>query len=471
MRTTSTGRDDSVLARRLFLLRLVTVAALGGLLFGYDTAVVSGAIIYIRQDFGLSASAVGWTVSAALVGAAFGAAFAGRFSDRFGRKKALIIAAILFLGTGVGSAMADSLTPLLVMRAIGGIGVGIVSVVSPLYVSEVAPTRMRGGLVSTYQLAITTGMLLVYLVNYEIATTGSAEWDIASGWRWMFASQAMPAIILLGALLSVPESPRWLFSHGHRERAVGVLARISGAVAAEQEVQGMSAVREEGVNTARPPFPAGTRRIVLIGVVLAVFQQVTGINVLIYFAPQIFETVTGAGADFALLETIIIGAANLAFTLVALFTVDRLGRRILMLVGFTGMGVCLAIIGVAIYLDRVGPLLIIFVIGYVASFAMSVGPVTWVILSEMFPTRIRGTAIGIALTCNWLANVAVSQTFAQMDSNTWLVSQFNHAFPFLLYAGFAVVAIVFVYRFIPETKGRSLEDIEASLSAHTSGDG
>ncbi|WP_421722820.1 sugar porter family MFS transporter [Bauldia sp.] len=462
MQTESIDYGDDAGARRLFLLRLVVVAALGGLLFGYDTAVVSGAIIYVRQDFNLSAAAVGWTVSAALVGAAFGAAFAGRASDRFGRKLTLIVAAILFLGTAIGSAMADSLALLLIMRAIGGIGVGIVSVVSPLYLSEVAPARLRGGLVSTYQLALTVGMLLVYLVNYLIATSGTVEWDIAYGWRWMFASQAVPAAILLGALLTVPESPRWLFFHGQRDKAAAILKRILAPTDVANELHNMGDIQDTHETRTGSRYSPAVRRIVVIGVLLAVFQQVSGINVLLYFAPQIFETVTGAGADFALLETIIIGVANLTFTLVALFTVDKFGRRILMLIGFAIMGICIAIIGVAIYLNAVGPLLILLVIGYVAGFAVAVGPVTWVILSEIFPARIRGTAVGIALMANWLANVAVSQTFAQMDSNAWLIAVFNHAFPFLLYAGFCLLAVIFVYRFIPETKGRSLEDIEAS---------
>jgi len=300
-------------------------------------------------------------------------------------------------------------------------------------------------------------------VNFEIATSGTEAWDIIYGWRWMLASQAVPALVLLCVLFIVPESPRWLFYHGHRDRAWSVLTRVVGSERAEEVLRELESVHEDTAPKARDYRSQAFRHLILVGIGVAVFQQITGINVIIYFAPQIFETVAGAVDDVALLETIIIGTANFAFTLVALFTVDRLGRRRLMLMGFSGMTACITVVGLGIYTDNVGQLLLVFVIGFVAFFALSVGPVTWVIISEMFPGKIRGLAVGIATTFNWLANIVVSQTFPQLDANPWFVANFNHAFPFFLYAAFGILAVVFVFFFVAEHTGRSLEQIEAAM--------
>lgn len=448
---------------RGYLFLLTLVAALGGVLFGYDTAVISGAIIFVQKDFGLSAAAMGWAAASALIGSALGAAIAGVMSDAIGRKRTLFAAAVLFLITSVGAALADGLSMLVIYRIIGGVGVGIASIVSPLYIAEIAPPSHRGRLVSLNQFALISGMLAVYFLNYAIAHRGGSGWDIAVGWRWMFASEAIPAVALLGLVFLVPESPRWLMQRNREPEARRVLSTLNDDRTAENEVAEISAALSQskigwhGILSGKP------LRLMLIGVGIAVFQQVTGINVFLYFAPEIFESVTGSSADVALLQTIVIGVANLAFTLVAIFTVDRLGRRPLMLIGFSVMTVCLAAMAAAIYQQRFDAFLLVIVIGYIAGFAVSVGPVTWVLLSEMFPTSVRGFAMGIAATCNWLANFAISQTFPMLNGNAWLVDRFHHAFPFVLYAVFGVLAIVFVYRFIPETKGRSLENIEAML--------
>jgi SP family xylose:H+ symportor-like MFS transporter len=281
----------------------------------------------------------------------------------------------------------------------------------------------------------------------------------------MFASEAIPAVALLGLVFLVPESPRWLMQRNRQPEAQHVLSTINDAKTAAAEVAEIARTLGQSTVGWRGIFSGKLRRLVLIGIGIAVFQQVTGINVFLYYAPEIFESVTGSSADVALLQTIVIGVANLLFTLVAIFFVDRLGRRPLMLIGFTVMTVCLVAMGAAIYQQQFDAYLLVIVVGYIAGFAVSVGPITWVLLSEMFPTSVRGFAMGIAATCNWLANFVVSQTFPMMDGNALLVGQFHHAFPFFLYAAFGVLAVVFVYRFIPETKGRSLESIESMLKS------
>lgn len=446
-----------------YILFVTVAAALGGALYGYDTAVISGAVIYLEQDFGLGTAGVGWAITSALLGASAGAAFSARFSDAFGRKKVLILAGLFFIVSGLGSALAQSLTELIIWRAVGGLGVGIVSAVSPLYIAEIAPAERRGQMVSTFQLALVSSVLIVYFVNYLIASLGSSGWDVTDGWRWMFASQLIPAVVMLGMVFVVPESPRWLVRHGRTDEARTILVRLFGAGAADQQLSSIVDIVRKTADAGHKAFSGKLGRLVLIGIILAIFQQATGINILIYYAPQIFQRMTDATTDVALLETVIIGAVNLIFTLIAFFTVDRLGRKVLILIGFGGMGASAAIIGLAVYFGHVEAYLAVFVVAYVASFAIAIGPVIWVVLSEMFPTSIRGFAMGLALTFNWLANVAVSATFSWMDGNAWLLRHFNHAFPFFVYAVMGGLAMLFVLRFIPETRGRSLEEIESAI--------
>jgi MFS transporter, SP family, xylose:H+ symportor len=458
--STPSGPAES---RGLVYLGLICfVATLGGLLFGYDTAVISGAIGLLQKRFALSPLEVGWAAASALAGCVLGAALAGTISDRLGRRKMLIVAAVLFLVSSVGTALPPTLFWFVIFRVLGGIGIGAAAMSSPMYIAEISPARIRGRMVSLNQLAIVFGMLAVYFVNYFIAGLGDDTWKVESGWRWMFASGAIPSLALLFLLLLVPESPRWLTKQGRRAEAVGVLARINGPVQAEQEIADIedAIARESG--SLDQLLQPGMRLALTIGVVLAVLQQVTGINVFLYFAPEIFKSISGAESSAALLETIVVGAVNMLFTVVAIWTVDRWGRKPLMIVGFSGMGACLLLLGLASYLQRTDTWVLVFMLGYIASFALSVGPVTWVILSEIFPTRIRGRAMAIATICLWAANLVVSQTFPMMDENKWLIATFRHAFPFWLYGAFCVVAIVFVVAFVPETKGRTLEEIEKS---------
>jgi MFS transporter, SP family, xylose:H+ symportor len=443
-----------------YLALVCFVATLGGLLFGYDTAVISGAIGFLRVHFQLSPALEGWAASSALVGCVLGAAVAGPLNDRFGRKKVLVLSAVLFIVCAVGSALPRHLAEFVIYRFIGGIGVGAASMTSPLYIAEISPARIRGRMVSLNQLAIVFGMLVVYFVNYFIAKLGDESWNTQVGWRWMFASQNVPGLLFLGMLLFVPESPRWLAKQSRRDQALEVLSRVNGSTQARRELEVIEAtLREESVSLAQLLQP-GMRLVLAIGIALAVLQQVTGINVFLYYAPEIFKRVAGANTDIALLQTVIVGAVNMLFTVIAIWTVDRLGRKPLMLIGFAGMGISLVALGLAAYLQRTEMWVLLFILGYTASFAMSVGPVTWVILAEVFPTSIRGRAMSMATVCLWVANYIVSQTFPMMDKNPWLIERFHHGFPFWIYGAFCGVAILLIQFMVPETKAKSLEDIE-----------
>ena len=445
-----------------YLVLACGVATLGGLLFGYDTAVISGAIEPLREWFGLDATMKGWAAGCALVGCVAGVIMAGPLNDRFGRKATLLLAAVLFLVSALGTALPRNFTEFVIYRIIGGVGVGIASMTSPMYIAEISPARLRGRMVSLNQFAIIFGMLVVYFVNYHIAGQGDEAWIRTTGWRWMFGSEAVPAVLLLVALFFVPESPRFLCGKGRTDQARAILAKVDGEDHARSEIAEIgSALREES-GGFRELLRPGLRGVLILGIALAVLQQVTGINVFLYYAPDIFRAVAGTGTDIALLQTVVVGAVNLLFTVIAIATVDRIGRRPLMIAGAAGMGLSLLAIGMASSAQAIGGWLLFFVLGYIASFALSVGPVTWVILSEIFPTKLRGRALGIATFFLWTANFIVSQTFPMMDENRWLVDRFHHGFPFFVYAGFCVVLVWVVVRFVPETKGRSLEQIERS---------
>ncbi len=453
-------------------LRYVTtisiVAALGGLLFGYDTAVISGSVGFLRTYFGLDATEMGWAASSALMGSIIGAGIAGTLSDRFGRKNALLLAAVLFTVSALWSALPRTFTEFATARIIGGVGVGMASMLSPLYIAEVSPADRRGRLVSFNQFAIVIGILVVYFVNYYIALQGDEAWNIQAGWRWMFGSETIPAVLFLLLLFFVPESPRWLAKQGREGQSLAILSRVIGEERAPGELDAIrAAIRAEAGTTAQFLQP-GMRRTLIIGIVLAVLQQVTGINVFMYYAPEIFKQL-GSGTSAALLQTIVIGAVNLTFTIVALKTIDRLGRTRLMIIGSTGMGISLAALGLAAYLQKTELWVLIFILGYIACFALSMGPVVWVVLSEIFPTRIRGRAMAIATLALWAANYIVSQTFPVINEHPWLVSTFQHAFPFWLYAFFCLVTIVFVLLYVPETKGKTLEEIEKLWKHDTGG--
>ncbi|MDZ7370864.1 MAG: sugar porter family MFS transporter [candidate division KSB1 bacterium] len=435
------------------------VAALGGLLFGYDTAVISGGIGFLKEFFDLNPAQEGWAVSSALVGCIIGVAASGFLNDAVGRKKVLLLSAALFTVSAVGSALPRTFAEFVLYRMIGGLGVGAASMTSPLFIAEIAPPAMRGRLVSWNQLAIVFGMLVVYFVNYLIADPLHPEWNVTTGWRWMFGSETLPAALFFLLLFFVPESPRFLIKKGRRKEGEAVLARICGEAEAERMASEIEAAVAKERSSPSELLKPGLRRMLLLGVALAVLQQITGINVIIYYAPEIFKKL-GSSTDAALLQTVVIGVCNLAFTLVAINTVDRYGRKPLMLIGAAGMGLSLLAFGMTAFLQISGAGLLIFVLTYIASFALSVGPVTWVILSEIFPTRMRGRVMALCTVMLWGANYLVSQTFPMLDADVFLVRTFHHAFSFWLYALFCVVLFGVVKAWVPETKGKSLEEIE-----------
>jgi MFS transporter, SP family, arabinose:H+ symporter len=442
-----------------FVTLVSIVAALGGLLFGFDTAVVSGAIGFMEQRFQLGQMEVGWAVSSLIIGCIIGAAMSGVLSDRFGRKKVLMAAAALFIIGSIGSAVPDTFTWYIIARIIGGVGIGITSTICPLYNAEIAPAKYRGRLVALNQLAIVTGIFLTYFVNLWIAGAGDEAWSISTGWRWMFAVGAVPGILFLLLLFFVPESPRWLIKQGKPAEALPVLVKIHGEELARQEVLDIKDSFKQETGTVRQLFKPGLRLALLVGVGLAVLQQITGINAVMYYAPEIFKE-TGAGTNASLIQTILVGFINFLFTILALWLIDKAGRKALLLVGSASMTVCLLVIGFAFHTGQTsGPWVLIFILLYVASFAISLGPVVWVIMSEIFPNRIRGKATAIAAMALWAADYVVSQSFPP------LLSTAGPASTFWLFGVMSLITLVFTWRLVPETKGKSLEEIEAMWSA------
>lgn len=367
-------RSDAIQLR--FVLLVTFVAALGGLLFGYDTAVISGAIQFLTAHFRLDATQTGWAASCALAGCIAGCALAGWIGDSLGRRLVLVIAAVLFLVSAVGAAASSSYAQFIAFRILGGVGIGAASIASPIYIAEMAPRAWRGSLVGTNQLAIFTGMLVIYFVNYRIVQLGTDAWNQSIGWRWMFASGALPALVLFALLLPLPETPRFLMSKGHRSEAMIVTRRIGDEIHALAEIAELDreAHREERLRLFARPL----RHIIFLGIGLAVLQQVTGINVFLYYAPEVFRS-SGSGLSTAMGETVILGALNLVFTVVAMITVDRLGRKPLLIVGALGMGLSLTATGTALLRQTSSAWLLGAVIFYVACFALSVGPVTWIV--------------------------------------------------------------------------------------------
>ncbi len=442
---------------------ITLVATLGGLLFGYDTAVVSGAIGSVQVHFSLSDTAMGFAASCALLGCILGALIAGYICTRFGRKSSLLFAALLFFVSAVGSALPDVFSLFIFYRILGGIGVGIASMLSPMYIAEIAPSPIRGRLVSYNQLAIVFGILLIYFVNYYISLQGDSEWNTTWGWRWMFGSEAIPAALFFFLLLSVPKSPRWLIMKGRTEEARKVLEKISDSKESAQELKAIHSSlqkeKDQATVTFGNLFQKGIFRALLIGIGLSVLQQVTGINVFLYYAPEIFKKM-GDGMDTALIQTIIVGAVNLLFTIIAIVTVDRFGRKPLMVIGSVGMSICMLSIGFAAYFQNTDGWLLIFILGYIAFFALSLGPVTWVLLAEIYPNRIRSIALSIAVAAQWTFNYIVSQTFPMMMGSETLNNMFHGAFPFWLYGIMCIVSMVFNWGIVPETKGKRLEEMD-----------
>lgn len=442
-----------------FVTLVSIVAALGGLLFGFDTAVVSGAIGFMKQHFDLNDFQVGWAVSSLIIGCIVGALSSGVLSEKFGRKRVLITAAILFIIGSVFSAVPNTFNEFIIARMIGGIGIGITSTLCPLYNAEIAPAKYRGRLVALNQLATVTGISLVYFVNLWIAGFGNEAWGISTAWRWMFAFGIIPGLLFLVLLFFVPESPRWLIKQGRAAESLPILVKIHGETLAKQEVLDIKESFKTENGSIRQLFNPALRLALIVGVGLAVLQQVTGINAVLYYAPEIFKQ-TGAGTNAALIQTIFVGIINLLFTILAIWLIDKVGRKMLLLIGSSAMLICLIVIGAAFQTGHTsGPLVLVFILVYVAAFALSLGPVVWVVISEIFPNRIRGKATAIASMALWTADYIVSQAFPPMLNSA------GPALTFWIFGLMALITVVFTWRKVPETKGKSLEEIESLWAA------
>ena len=432
-----------------FILAISSVAALGGLLFGFDTAVISGAIPSLQVLFRLDEYALGWAVSSILVGCALGALVAGKLADRFGRRLTLMACAILFGVSGLGAGLADTLDMFVFFRLVGGIGVGAAAIVSPLYISETAPAAWRGRLVSLYQLAIVFGILLAYFCNYAFA-------DVPGGWRWMFAAQTLPALVFGLCLLAVPETPRWLAGRKRMHAARAILEKTLGSEGAGTELALIERSFDASTGASiRELLDRDHRPVLVMGVLIAVFQQVTGINAILYYAPTIFSK-TGLDASSSLLQTLALGGVNLVATFGAIAMVDKLGRRKLLLSGSAIMGVVLAAIALCFHYGYFESYIVLaLMLLYVAAFACTLGAVTWVYLAEVFPNRIRATAMSVATLALWLADFVVAYTFPMM------VKHLSTAVTLACYALFCALALFYIRAKAPETKGRRLEELEA----------
>lgn len=448
-----------------YLAVITFTATLGGLLFGYDTAVISGAEksvqAFLIDSQGLSTLIHGLTISSALIGCIIGGAISGLFSMKIGRKKSLIVAAGLFFISALGSAHPEFLffqkgvasMGLLYMfnfyRIVGGIGVGMASAIVPMYIGEISPAHIRGRLVSLNQFAIIFGMLVVYFVNWGIANGQTLEWINTIGWRRMFLSEAIPAGLFGILLLFVPESPRYLALKQKNNEAFRILERINGRLRAVEILEDIQKTIERRSGKL---FSFG-KIVIVIGVLLSVFQQFVGINVALYYAPRIFESM-GAAKDASLMQTVVMGLVNVIFTVVAIATVDKWGRKPLLMVGSVGMAVGMFAIAALSYFQVIGIATLVFIIVYTASFMMSWGPICWVLISEIFPNKIRGRAVAVAVAAQWAANYFISSTYPSM-------MEFSGAMTYGFYGTMSVLSLVFVWKMVPETKGKTLEELES----------
>lgn len=440
---------------KYFVYVATAISALGGMLFGYDIGVISGAILFVKKEFSLSLGMEEIVVSSVLLGSLIGAALGGILADRLGRRRLLIVTAVVFGFGAIGAASAPGVTVLVIARIIAGVAIGIASFVAPLYISEIAPVNIRGKLVSVNQVALTSGIVISYCVDYAFAGSQS--------WRWMFALATVPAAAFGIGLLFIPDSPRWLTAMGRENKAREVLKEIRAPeqVADELKEIGSSLSQQKAKwSELISPF---LRPAMIVGIGLAIAQQITGINTVIYYAPTIFKFAGLSSASVAILASVGVGIINVIFTLVAMQLIDRVGRRPLLLVSLAGMSISLFVLGLAFKLPQLsgslGWIAVISLMIYVGSFAVGLGPVFWLVLSEIYPLRIRGRAMSIGTITNWGANLIVALSFLSLTKGI------GKAATFWLFGAISIGSWFFAYFLVPETKGHTLEEIEAHWRA------
>ncbi|RCW73246.1 sugar porter family MFS transporter [Saliterribacillus persicus] len=438
-----------------YVILIAGAAGMAGLLYGFDTAVISGAIGYLQEIYDLSPAMEGWVISCVMIGGVTGVALSGFLSDRFGRKKLLMVSAVFFIISALGSAFAINVTTLVLARILGGLGIGFASALSVTYISECAPPAIRGRLGSMYQLFTILGISATFYINYFVANSGTYEWGLEFGWRWMLGYGTIPGIIFLVLLFFIPESPRYLFQKGQDQAAYQILKRINGeAIAKKEEKEIKASIKVEENTSVKQLLKPGLRMAMGVGVFLALFNQVIGMNAVTYYGPDIFRSV-GFENNTEFLATSIIGSVQVVFTIVAILLIDKLGRKKLMAIGSSLMAVFMLLIGSVFYFEpaNAGILLIIMIAGFTASFCVSMGPIPWIMIPEIFPNHLRAKAVGIATIFLWGANWAIGQ-FTPV-----LINNMGSAFTFWMFAVINVICFIFVMTIVPETKNKSLEEI------------
>jgi sugar porter (SP) family MFS transporter len=439
----------------LYVLFLAVIAAISGFLFGFDTAVINGVLLFLQRQFSLSNVQTEVAASALLLGCLLGAAGASLVGDRIGRRKSLLLAAVLFAASTIGAALANSLAIFATGRLAGGLAIGLASVLTPVYIAEIAPARIRGRLVSLNQLAIVVGILVAYLVSWSLAGLGN------SSWRWMLGVAAIPALVFFIGLFFIPESPRWLISNQRREEGRAVLSRIYGPEQADAQVELVEQAAAGEAGTWKEVFSKAMRRPLLVALGLAVVCQITGINTVLYYGSiLISQHFKGESAGSALMANVIIGSTNLVCTVIALRFLDRWGRRSMLLTASAGMAVSLAAFVIAYRIPGLSPLLVLAcILSYTGFFAFAMGPIPWVVISEIFPNKIRGRAASIATSTLWTGTLAVTFTFLSLVRGLGVSGTFG------IYAILCVASFVFIWKMVPETKGKTLEQIQHEWEA------
>ncbi len=452
---------------RSYLVFISLVSAMGGFLFGYDWVVIGGAKPFYEVFFDITGSPAmqGWVMGSAILGCLLGVMVSGSLSDRYGRKPLMLTAAVIFIVAAVGTGAVDRLDWFIFYRVLGGIGIGIASNLSPMYIAEVSPADVRGKFVSINQLTIVLGILSAQLVNWLIADPVTAgedifmSWNGQQGWRWMFWSGAIPAVLFFMTVFCIPESPRWLASRSHYEKAEGILSRLGGAGYARREIEEIRSTAQASTQAAnfRMLFEGKMPRILLIGIVIAAFQQWCGINVIFNYAQEIFAA-AGYGVSDILFNIVVTGVTNVLFTFVGMYAVDRIGRRALLLFGAAGLACVYAILGGCYYFEVTGWAVLALVVLAIACYAMTLAPVVWVVIAEIFPTRIRGMAMAVATFSLWTACFVLTYTFPLLNKGLGSYGTF------WLYGVICILGFIFIRMMLPETKGKSLEEIEKELT-------